>query len=84
MHPLICLVAGISILVMTAPAIADDKAECESGVQTIKSELAKKHPKQILDRLSKALNAAEQETAEGDWDECVDAVKNARKALQGQ
>jgi hypothetical protein len=82
MHPLICLVAVMSILVFAAPAMADDKAECESGVQTIKSELAKKHPKQILDRLSKALDRAEQEAAEGDWDECVDAVKDARKSLQ--
>ena len=84
MRPLVFLVATISILVMTPSAMADDKAECESGVGMIRGNLAKNHPTPILDRLRKALDAAEREIAEGDWDGCVDAVKDAGEALQGQ
>ncbi len=57
---------------------ADDKSECLDGIKAIKAAIAKKPPKPVLDRLKQALGNAEQEEFEGDWDECLAAVKQAR------
>ena len=59
-------------------AFADDKSECLDGIKAIKTAIAKKPPKPVLDRLKQALGNAEQEEFEGDWDECLAAVKQAR------
>jgi hypothetical protein len=58
-------------------AFADDKSECLDGIKAIKAAVAKKPPKPVLDRLKRALDSAEQEEFEGDWDECVIAVRQA-------
>lgn len=77
------VVAGITALLLAAaPALADDKTECQSGIRMIKAQIAKKPSKPVLDKLQQALKTAEQEVIEGDWDECVAAVKEARRALQ--
>jgi hypothetical protein len=73
------------LLAITAPVSwADDKAECAAGIEMIKAEIARKPTKRVLDRLQKALKTAEQEVDEGDWDECVVAVREAKKALPGK
>ena len=59
-------------------AFADDKSECLDGIKAIKAAIAKKPAKPVLDRLKQALGNAEQEEFEGDWDECLAAVKQAR------
>jgi hypothetical protein len=59
-------------------AFADDKSECLDGIKAIKTAIAKKPPKPVLDRLKRALDGAEQEEFEGDWDECVAAVRQAK------
>jgi hypothetical protein len=59
-------------------AFADDKSKCLDGIQAIKTAIAKKPPKPVLDRLKRALDSAEQEEFEGDWDECVAAVRQAK------
>jgi hypothetical protein len=71
------------LLTLTAPVAraADDKAECNAGIERIKAEIAKKPAKRVLDRLQKALKAAEQEVGESDWDECVAAIREGKKAL---
>jgi hypothetical protein len=48
----------------------------------IKAEIAKNPPKPVLDRLKKALRTAERELKEGEYDECLDAVNDAKKALR--
>ena len=58
-------------------AFADDKSECLDGIKAIKTAIAKKPPKLVLDRL-KRLDGSEQEESEGDWDECVAAVRQAK------
>jgi hypothetical protein len=75
------LVAAVS-LVLTAPgALADDQAECLSGIEMLKAEIAKNPPKSVLDELKEALEKAEQEAVEGDWDECLDAIEDGKEAL---
>jgi hypothetical protein len=59
-------------------AFADDKSECLDGIKAIKAAVAKKPPKPVLDKLKRALDSAEQEEFEGDWDERVAAVRQAK------
>ena len=77
------LVAAVSLLLIApAPrALADDKDECLSGIEMLKAEIAKNPPKPLLDTLKEALEKAEQEAVEGDWDECLDAIEEAKEAL---
>ncbi len=70
-----------ALLLLPARAWADSEGDCQKGIAMIKSELKKKHPKQVQDQLQKALKSAQKEDEEGDWDECLDAVKTANRAL---
>jgi hypothetical protein len=74
-------VVAVLVLLTGSMARADDKAECTAGIELIKAEIAKKPAKRVLNRLQKALKAAEQEVGEGDWDECVAAIREGEKAL---
>jgi hypothetical protein len=47
----------------------------------IQAELAKKPPQATLSKLQTALRVAQREDREGEFDECLDAVQDARKAL---
>jgi len=82
------LVLGFAVVLvpLTVPVAraADDKAECTAGIELIKAEIAKKPAKRVLNRLQKALKAAEQEVGEADWDECVAAIREGKKALPKQ
>jgi len=82
------LVLGFVVVLvpLTVPVAraADDKAECTAGIELIKAEIAKKPAKRVLNRLQKALKAAEQEVGEADWDECVAAIREGKKALPKQ
>ena len=71
------------LILLTGPVAraADDKTECTAGMELIKAEIAKKPAKRVLNRLQKALKAAEQEVGEGDWDECVAVTREGKKAL---
>lgn len=70
--------AAVLILV-TIPAQADDGSECESGIAMIQAEIAKRPPPATLSKLEAALRVARREDQEGEFDECLDAVKDARK-----
>jgi len=64
------LVATMSILMLTGgSAWADYKSQ---------AAMAKTQSKPVLDQLKKALDTAQQEEVEGDWDECVRAIKRAK------
>src|SRR5215471_14756029 len=70
---------AITLLLLSGTfAFADDKSECLDGIKAIKAAVAKKPPKPVLDKLKRALDSAEQEEFEGDWDECVAAVRQAK------
>lgn len=77
-----CLALALASLVTAAPALADDKPACLDGIAMIKAELAKPAPEGVQPRLKKALRVAERELGEGEFDECLDAVGDARRALK--
>jgi len=62
-------------------ARADDAAECDAGIQMIRAEASGQHAPAVADALRKALRVAEREKGEKEYDECVDAVADAKKAL---
>jgi hypothetical protein len=62
------LVAGL--ILATAPAFADDKADCLKGIAKLK---AVKNPTAAQ---KKKLSDAEQEQMEADWSECVEVLRN--------
>lgn len=76
------LVAGTAVLWCGA-ALADDAKECTDGVAMIKAEIARKPAKATLDKLNKALKGAERELGEKEYDECLDFVNDAKKAVKG-
>jgi hypothetical protein len=72
-------IAAAAIVMLTGSlARADEKAQCLAGIKAIKSAIAKKPPKPVLNRLKQALDSAQQEEFESDWDECLDAIKQAK------
>jgi hypothetical protein len=74
----IWLTAAVFLLLTGSLAWADDKSECQAGIKAIKAAIAKKPAKPVLDRLKRALDSAQQEEFEKDWDECLDAIKQAK------
>ena len=52
-----------------------------AGIEMIRSEIAKKPKEATLTKLQTALRVAEREDKEAEYDECLDAIKDARKAL---
>ena len=61
-----------------AGARADDAAACRVGIAEIRAALDKAPPEPAAGRLRKALRVAEREAREGEFDECLDAVRDAR------
>lgn len=72
----VCLAVGATA------ARADDAADCDAGIEMITTEIAKDHPKPTADALKTALRVAKREKGEKEYDECLDAVADARKALK--
>ncbi|SEP48358.1 hypothetical protein SAMN04487843_12712 [Methylobacterium sp. ap11] len=71
-----------ALLLLTAlPARADDAASCRDGIAMIKAELAKSPAEAVAKTLRKELRVAERELGEKEYDECLDAVRDARRAL---
>ncbi|MGY2047379.1 hypothetical protein [Methylobacterium sp. JK268] len=81
MRPILCLLACLAGTLAAGAARADDAAACRDGITMIKAELAKSPAEPLQRSLKKALRNAEREQGEGEFDECMDAVKDARKAL---
>lgn len=79
------LVAGMAVIAgpaLAGPASADDEAACIDGIGMIKSELGKGPSESVAPKLKKALRVAERELGEGEFDECLDAVGDAKRALK--
>lgn len=71
-----------SSLLIAGPALAaDDASACAEGITMIRDALALNPPDSALPKLRKALRVAEREQKEGEFDECLDAVADARKVL---
>ena len=71
--------AVVAILVLAgSPTRADDKSACLAGIKSIKAAIARHPAKPELDQLQSALDSAQQEEIESDWDECVAAIRKAK------
>jgi hypothetical protein len=71
--------AAVTILVLAgSPALADDKSACLAGIKSIKAAIAQHPAKPVLDQLQQALDSAQQEEIESDWDECVAAIRKVK------
>ena len=64
-------------------ALADDAKQCTDGVAMIKTEIGKAPAQATLDKLNKALKGAQRELGEKEYDECLDFVNDAKKAVKG-
>lgn len=73
--------ALILVAVSAVPALADDKAACAEGIAMIESALAANPSEAAQPKLKKALKAAKREQGEGEFDECLDAVGDAKRAM---
>jgi len=74
-------VALAAVSALAGAARADDAAACDAGIEMIASELAKEHPAATAQSLKTALRVAKREKGEKEYDECLDAVSDAKKAL---
>ncbi|MCE4223552.1 hypothetical protein HCU64_07300 [Methylobacterium sp. C25] len=72
----------LAALVLATPALADDKADCATGITMIQGEIAKAPAEPVLAKLKRALKNAQREQKEGEFDECMDAVGDAKRALK--
>jgi hypothetical protein len=71
--------AAVAILVLAGSAArADDKSACLAGIKSIKAAIARHPAKPVLDQLQQALDSAQQEEIESDWDECVAAIRKVK------
>ena len=70
----------LAALLLATPALADDKAACAEGIATVKAQAEKLAP-DVPPKLKRALKIAEREQGEGEFDECLEALDDARRAL---
>ncbi|MFY9292877.1 MAG: hypothetical protein WAP03_19630 [Methylorubrum rhodinum] len=75
------LAAALALFLLATPALADDKAACADGIVDIKAKVAALAPDAIPPKLKKALRVAEREQGEGEFDECLEALDDAKRAL---
>ena len=71
----------LTAALLTTPALADDKAACADGIAMIRDAITRNPSEAALPKLRKALRVAEREQNEAEYDECLDAVGDARRAL---
>jgi len=75
-----CLAAGL--VAFSTAGLADDVADCSAGVAMIKAELDKKPAEALRAKLEKALTDAEREAKEKEYDECLEAVEDAKEMIE--
>jgi hypothetical protein len=75
-----CLAVGL--ITLPVAAMADDAADCDAGIAMIRTELAKEPTETIRAKLDKALTDAEREAKEREYDECLEAVEDAKEVLK--
>ncbi|WP_096487798.1 hypothetical protein [Methylorubrum populi] len=71
----------MATFLLTPPAFADDKAACAEGIGAVKAQVEKLAPDAVPQKLKRALKIAEREQGEGEFDECLEALDDAKRAL---
>ena len=74
-------VALATLALAAGPALADEAADCTTGIQFIEAEIAKKPAEKVLATLNEALSDAKREQGEQEYDECLEAVDEAKDAV---
>lgn len=78
------LTTGLFCLaLLAAPALADGHADCAAGIEAIKAALAKNPADEAKAKLEKLLGDAERELGEKEFDECLEAVEDAKEIAGG-
>ncbi len=77
------IIAIAASAAMSAPALADPAADCAAGIETIKAAIAANPAADKLEKLNKLLADAERELGEKEFDECVEAVEDAKEIAGG-
>lgn len=72
---------SLILLLVAAPALADDKVACAEGIAAVRAQSEKLAPEAVPQKLKRALKIAEREQGEGEFDECLEALDDARRAL---
>ncbi|MFF8800587.1 MULTISPECIES: hypothetical protein [unclassified Methylobacterium] len=73
--------AAFALILLAAPALADDRAACAEGIAAVRAQAEKLAPGSVPQKLTRALKIAEREQGEGEFDECLEALDDARRAL---
>jgi hypothetical protein len=75
---LICIVGLLGV----SSAIADEAAECAAGIDMIKGEIAKGPTGEKAESLNKFVADAERELGEKEYDECFEAIEDAKEVAE--
>jgi hypothetical protein len=82
---LVAAAAGVALhIAQPNAASAQTRAECEEGIRFIRNELSRAVNADQRAILTKALRDAERELGEEEYDECLDAVDDAKSVSSGQ
>ncbi|MFJ7440720.1 hypothetical protein ACIQW5_24050 [Methylorubrum thiocyanatum] len=73
--------AAAFLILLAAPALADDKAACAEGIATVKAQAETLASDAVPQKFKRALKIAEREQGEGEFDECLEALDDAKRAL---
>ncbi|ABY30248.1 hypothetical protein Mext_1849 [Methylorubrum extorquens PA1] len=73
--------AALALTLLATPVRADDKAACADGIAAVKARVEKLAPEAVPQKLTRALKIAEREQGEGEFDECLEALDDAKRAL---
>ena len=69
-----------ALLLVAGSARADDRSDCTAGIAMLQAELPKATGAARA-KVERELRVAQREQDEGEFDECMDAVRAARAAL---
>jgi hypothetical protein len=64
-------------------AYSDDASDCAAGIEMIKAEIAKAPAEPKLSKLTKLLGDAEREAKEKEYEECFEAIDDAKEIVKG-
>ena len=70
----------MALMLAVGSARADDRGDCAAGIAMLQAELPKATGA-VRTKLERELRVARREQDEGEFDECMDAIRAARTAL---
>ena len=74
------LLVPLALVLGSGLAQADDQSECVAGIAMLQVEVPKATGA-VRTKVERELRVAQREQGEGEFDECMDAIRAARAAL---